>query len=253
MWNAYKLKDGKNYLESHLTKGDYYSEDERVTGRWRGSLAARLGLSGEIAGDDRAFAMIFAGQRPDGGKLIQRKAKLSGIDFVASAPKSLSVASILDPRLRAAHERAVEASVADLERFAARRVRAFGRNENERTGGIVAAEFHHAVSRSLDPQIHTHLVVANATIGRDGRWYAMTEFEMFRAIRYLSRAYEARLAAEVMALGYDVEITREGGEVNEIRLVVEASLGRIRGVGLAGARSVEVCAQPMAPQRLLRF
>lgn len=222
MWNAYKLRDGGNYLESHLTKGDYYSEKERVSGAWCGKLAAELGLAGEIGAKDRRFESIFSGRTPAGDTLTQRKTAVHGFDFVASAPKSLSVAALLDPRLAEAHRQAVAASVADLERFAARRERRgfFVRSEEiEPTRNLIGAIFHHEFSRSLDPQLHSHVVVANATRGADGKLYALTEREIFGAIRFCSRAYEARLCNLVRRLGYDIEITRQpNGEVDEIRL-----------------------------------
>ena len=36
----------------------------------------------------------------------------------------------------------------------------------------VAATFRHDTSRNLDPQLHTHAVLANMVQGRDGKWAA---------------------------------------------------------------------------------
>ena len=38
---------------------------------------------------------------------------------------------------------------------------------------VVAAAYRHRMSRSLDPQLHTHVVCANVAAGPDGRWTAL--------------------------------------------------------------------------------
>ena len=40
-----------------------------------------------------------------------------------------------------------------------------GKRERRRTQGMVAGTFRHLASRNLDPQLHTHSVVANMTRG----------------------------------------------------------------------------------------
>ena len=39
--------------------------------------------------------------------------------------------------------------------------------------GIVTANFRQHTSRSVDPQLHTHVVVANRVRSPDGRWLAL--------------------------------------------------------------------------------
>lgn len=41
-----------------------------------------------------------------------------------------------------------------------------------RAEGLVAAGFTHRTSRAGDPQLHTHVLVANVTKGVDGVWSA---------------------------------------------------------------------------------
>ncbi len=45
---------------------------------------------------------------------------------------------------------------------------ATGRRPRVQADGMAAATFRHLASRNLDPQLHTHAVVANMTRGRDG-------------------------------------------------------------------------------------
>jgi hypothetical protein len=65
--------------------------------------------------------------------------------------------------------------------------------------------FEHDTSRALDPQLHTHCVVANATWHKNrGRWSALTEYEMVHAIRYAGKVYQNDLAIRLKAPGYQV-------------------------------------------------
>ncbi len=86
-------------------------------------------------------------------------------DFTCSAPKSISVLAIAleDNRLVEAHEAAARIAFGELETFAGARVRKPGRQRDRTTGNLVAASFLHDSSRALDPQLHTHFTVFNAT------------------------------------------------------------------------------------------
>jgi conjugative relaxase-like TrwC/TraI family protein len=87
--------------------------------------------------------------------------------------------------------------------------------EVQHTGVLCSARFEHDASRALDAQLHTHLVTVNATFcSESGEWYALTESEILRAIRYLGKVYQNSLARRVMNCGYYLEDTSdEGGQV----------------------------------------
>jgi conjugative relaxase-like TrwC/TraI family protein len=130
-------------------------------------------------------------------------------DFQCGAPKSVSVMALVagDERLRTAHAESVKVALRELECFAACRGKEIlGRlKRHEFTGEICAALFEHDTSRSLDPQLHTHCVVANATWDKSRqRWSALTEFEMVQVIRYVGKVYQNELASRVKALGYEI-------------------------------------------------
>ena len=86
-----------------------------------------------------------------------------GFDVTFSAPKSVSIlwAACDAPtrtQISAAVERAVQAGFEYLERTCAYT----GRGPNRIPGkGLAAAAFTHATSRNLDPQLHTHVILAN--------------------------------------------------------------------------------------------
>ena len=135
--------------------------------------------------------------------------RISFFDFTCSAPKSLSVVALIggDERLRRAHAESVKSALAELETFAACRSKEIlGRlKRHVFTGEICAAMFEHDSSRALDPQLHTHCVIANATWdqGRE-RWSALTEYEMFKSLRYVGKVYQNDLASRVKGLGYQL-------------------------------------------------
>ena len=88
--------------------------------------------------------------------------------------------------------------------------------------------FRHDASRALDPQLHTHFVVANATWdAQKQRMVALESRQMVEAIRYVGKVYQNELAREVQSLGYQVDEKRN-------------AKGMIEGFSIRGV-SVDVC------------
>ena len=63
--------------------------------------------------------------------------------------------------------------------------------------GLVAAAFRHRTSRAGDPQLHTHVLVANLGRGPDGRWSALDGRRLYAHARAASFVYQAVLRAEL--------------------------------------------------------
>jgi conjugative relaxase-like TrwC/TraI family protein len=108
-------------------------------------------------------------------------------DFNCSAPKSVSVLAVTfdDERLVTAHEEATRTEFRELETFAETRVRKQDGQRDRTTGNLAAAAFTHTSSRALDPQLHTHFTVFNATFDEtERRWKALQVGAMYEAIRY---------------------------------------------------------------------
>ncbi len=86
-------------------------------------------------------------------------------DFIFSPAKSVSIAALVgqDSRIVEAHEQAVTVALNQLQAFASTRVRRNDQCTDRTTGNIVAAVFCHDTSRALDPHLHTHCIVFNAT------------------------------------------------------------------------------------------
>ncbi len=66
-----------------------------------------------------------------------------------------------------------------LQTFAATRVRKNDQCTDRTTGNIVAAMFRHDTSRALDPHLHSHCIVFNATFDPvEKQWKALQNHEM---------------------------------------------------------------------------
>ena len=214
MFTCAKIKNGRTYLGGHLTANDYYTEKEHVSGKWVGLAAERLNLADQpIDAGNKAFEALRNNLRPDGsGKGLTPSRDEKGVrffDFQCSAQKSVSVMAVVmdDKRLYAAHDRAATAAFAELERFAG--FRSGKLRKIEPSGNLCAAMFRHDASRALDPQMHTHFVVANATYDeKSSRWLSLDTHDIFKAVQYAGRFYQNELALECRRLGYEIEHVR---------------------------------------------
>ena len=200
---------------------DYYTKPGEEPGYWLGSLAGELGLSGEVDGED--YGAILAGQNPStGGVLVQRpKAGVRhdrlgrelkfeptlGYDIRFSTPKSVSLLwAVGDPQVRAtvlaAHEQAVAAGMAYLERNACWVARGKGGQRPERGDGFVAMGFLHRSSRAGDPALHTHVLTSNMSRAQsDGKWLSLANPKpcspLLREAKAAGHVYQAELRASV--------------------------------------------------------
>jgi conjugative relaxase-like TrwC/TraI family protein len=194
---------------------DYYLGGPEAAGHWIGVLAVRLGVAGTV--EDEGLRRALQARSPRTADLLPRRPlRVPGFDVTFSAPKSVSVIfGIADDRVRAevlrAHERAVEDAFGYLERHAAVSRRGRGGHEAVRGEGLLAASFRHRTSRAGDPQLHTHVLIANVTRGEDGRWRSLDGRRLYAHAKTAGYLYEARLRAELTrALGVAWHQPRNG-------------------------------------------
>jgi len=70
---------------------------------------------------------------------------------------------------------------------------------------VAIANFDHFVSRSNDPQLHTHSVVLNAVErASDGKITALEPQKIFQYQKSLDQVYKNELVARLQDLGYQV-------------------------------------------------
>ena len=216
------LGDAESYFDEHLSQNDYYAAGEIRPGQWIGAGAERLGLKGEVTREQ--FHALCENRNPETGeRLTQRQLKEGQrrvfYDFTCSAPKSVSVLAVTlaDERLVTAHEEATRIAFRELETFAATRVRKQGGQKDRTTGNLAAAAFTHTSSRALDPQLHTHFTVFNATFDDSERsWKALQAGGMFDAIRYGTAVYRNELAKRVQQIGYRIQPSKHGFQIEGV-------------------------------------
>ena len=209
---------------SYYERDGYYAKDDpehRDASAWAGKGAEELGLKGAVDAD--TFRAVLEGRVPDGSDTrLGRRGKDGSIehrpgrDLTFSAPKSVSIAALVggDRRIVEAHDRAVATTLAWVEKNAAEtRMKDPETGKMARVGGqkIVAATFRHDTSRNLDPQLHTHAVLANMVQGQDGKWRSMANEGLYAQQKLIGMLYRNELAAGLGKLGYGIEKTHADG------------------------------------------
>ena len=218
------LKDAQQYFKEHLSIGDYYTEGQQVLGHWFGQGAEDLGLGGVTHLDE--FVRLCENLHPHTGEKLTMRQNTTRTDighdglehassnrrvfydFTFSPAKSVSIAAMVgdDPRIVEAHEQAVNEALRQLQSFAATRVRKKGECTDRLTGNIVAAVFQHETSRALDPHLHSHCILFNATFDQvEKKWKALQNHEMLAAQKFVENVYYHELARALVKFGYQIE------------------------------------------------
>lgn len=235
-------------VKSAGSAGNYYTDKDNyyVLGsmgeRWAGQGAEQLGLQGSV--DKDVFTRLLEGRLPDGADLSRMQDGSNkhrpGYDLTFSAPKSVSMMAMLggDKRLIDAHNQAVDFAVRQVEALASTRVMTDGQSETVLTGNLVMALFNHDTSRDQDPQLHTHVVVANVT-QHNGEWKTLSsdkvgktgfsENVLANRIAF-GKIYQSELRQRVEALGYETEVVGKHGMWEMPGVPVEAFSGRSQAI-----------------------
>jgi conjugative relaxase-like TrwC/TraI family protein len=225
----YSLRNAESYFREHLGVGDYYMKGQTVSGQWFGEGARELGLSGVTT--EKEFLNLCNNLHPKTeGQLTPRmNSKRVSVDkdgnvhesanrrvfydFTLSPPKSVSIAALVgnDQRIIEAHDEAVQVAMRELQIYAATRVRKQNQYAHRVTGNVVGAVFRHDTSRDLDPHLHSHCILFNAT--RDSvedRWKALEACEMVTAQKFVRNVYYHELVRSLQKFGYGVENNPRG-------------------------------------------
>ena len=215
------LSNAEKYFKEHLQLGDYYSQENVVAGEWVGIGAEQLGLTGRVKADQ--FLKLCHNQNPQTDELLTQRMKTTRqdadklaevanrrvfYDFTFSPPKSVSIQALIadDKRLLESHGRAVRIAVNELQHFAGTRIRRDNAFSERLTGNVVCATFRHDTSRALDPHLHTHCVMFNATFdATENRWKALSNYEMLQARKFAENVYYHEFARDLWRLGYEIE------------------------------------------------
>ena len=195
--------------DGYYAKGD---PEHRRASFWHGELARALGLGRHVS--PKRFNAVLLGHVPGTDIRLGRvrdgeHQHRPGVDITLSAPKSVSLAALLhgDRRVIRAHDEAVRAA---LDRVEAKLLQTRGwdpatrRRPRVKAHGMIAATFRHLASRNLDPQLHTHCVVANMTRNGAGAWRSIEATAIRRNKKLIGAHYRNELARRLEALGYGI-------------------------------------------------
>jgi conjugative relaxase-like TrwC/TraI family protein len=222
-----------DYYERQVAAGaeDYYAGRGESPGVWIGGGLKTLDVPVGSRVSREALLGLMEGRHPGDGSQLRRMTRAStvaAVDLTFSAPKSVSVlyavaGGEMSAALSDAHQRAVTAAVAYLEREACFTRHGHGGAERVAGEGFVAAAYRHRLSRASDPQLHTHVVAANLTRA-DGRFTSLDAHALYEHKSAAGAVYRAVLRAEVRELLPWVEWRRAGRGLFEIDGVADEVL-----------------------------
>ncbi|MDI7511093.1 MobF family relaxase, partial [Cronobacter sakazakii] len=236
----------------YYSNADNYYFLGNLQSLWMGEGAKNLGLEGPVKGE--ALTAVLEGRLPDGSRLGKEingnHVHRPGHDLTFSAPKSVSLLVLVgnDKALLDAHNHAVRVAAGYVEKLVSARDTKDGVTSIVPTGKMVAAAFTHDTSRNLDPQLHTHLLVANMTES-NGKWKALaTDYihgagfieTVMKMQVTLGKIYRQALREQVEALGHEVESVGKNGlwEIKGVPEVVREEFSS-RGKEIEGAVGAE--------------
>jgi conjugative relaxase-like TrwC/TraI family protein len=218
---------GYRYLLRHTAAGDaartqstslvdYYAATGYPAGRWLGSGLTGLndgaGIPAGSVVTEQALAALYAGRDPSSGKPLGRpfltyasvdgkvrRHAVAGFDLTFTVPKSVSVLwAMADARTHELISEAHQSAVEDALRFVEARVAGTrsGHNGTQRLAarGLIGAAFDHWDTRAGDPNLHTHLVIANKVQGPDGQWRSLDARILHKAAVAISELYDNLIA-----------------------------------------------------------
>ena len=235
---------------------EYYTGSGEAPGQWLGKGAESLGLTGIVDAAD--LKALLSGTSPRDGAPIRSvhaaRATVAGFDLTFSSPKSVSLlygltTEAIAAQVRAAHDEAVRAALDYIETHALTARRGHNGEAFIATQGAIGAAFAHRTSRAGDPQLHTHVLIANAVKGADGNYSAPDGRLFYMHARAGGYLYQAVLRYELacrLGLSFS-DVVGGAAEVTGVdhalvrafstrRAEIEARLASTGGIGAGDAR-----------------
>jgi conjugative relaxase-like TrwC/TraI family protein len=211
----------------------YYASRGETPMTWGGSGRALLGLDGEVdLVDYRAIFGVGGAHHPGSGARLVA-CRRPGLELVVSPHKSVAELGVIGraEEMHAIVDAERDATLEYLDRLVAERGGRRGRGQlRTPTGGLVWATSRHATTRAGDPQVHDHVLIANAVwmLDERGGWKG-ADTALLRDHLHAATAI-GRLAAAHKAVGLGYGIVADPGPS-----------GRLGGWAIAGIPE-EVCA-----------
>ena len=214
----------------YYEKDGYYAKNDaehRLASFWHGEAASAAGLRGYV--DPKKFESVLSGHVPGADVRLGRKrdgehVHRPGWDITLSAPKSVSLEALVrgNWHVTRAHDMAVYETLDWIEKELLE-TRSWDPETRKRpriaAHGMAVAGFQHMTSRDLDPQLHTHCILANMTRIGSGAWRSVEPTLIRRNAKLIGAYYRNELASRLVKLGF---------------AVAPRLIGRVPGFELAG-------------------
>lgn len=213
------LSGGPEYY-LQLTSMNYYTLGGEPLPLWAGTAAREMGLFG-VAESEHVRRLCAGFDAATGKEKLVRNAgkeeRNPGHDLTFSCPKSVSVAwAVGGDETREAIQKAQHAAVAQAIEYLEDKA-GFARVGNQGQTlvkcPLLFALFEHGTSRALDPQLHTHAVLINATVHPDGRTTAVDSTYLYHFKMAAGAIYRAALAEGLQRIGFQVEQRQLGASI----------------------------------------
>lgn len=200
---------GREKLKRYFLKDDHFFPSPSTTARLVGSAVQTYSFERLVVDRVEVFSRLAPGR------------KRLAVDLTFSAPKSVSILfGVGEERDRQAavesHRYAVDKTLGYMETAGMlcvqKKVHADVRLEP--AIGILALLIEHGLSRELDPQLHSHALVANEGMDPKERLARSIDFGyLFRNLKHLDRVYLSFLRAALEQRGYRCKRAGKGFEL----------------------------------------
>jgi conjugative relaxase-like TrwC/TraI family protein len=199
-------------LETYHSQDNYYSQDDGLeNSQWQGHFAAHQGLEGTITAGQ--WKQACQGQDPEDNELRRKQINSrAGWDLTLSACKSASLKALVnqDQTVLESHRIAVTSTVQYIEENCIyAQVKENGQLNREQTKQGQFALFEHDDNRNQEPQLHTHIVILNQTLCKDGKSRTLDSRELFNQKKTIGAYYDHAFAHQLKQKGYEIEWTSD--------------------------------------------
>lgn len=224
---------------------DYYL-GQSFPATWKGEASRMIGCHGQSV-TEKSLKNMLSNRSPWGDKLKPRDGGLPGYELTFSMGKSISIMHAIakDPRIVPAFQKAIDATMREVEKDAGYQVR--GERALVKTGNIAYATFIHETSRPPkgsripDMQLHAHVTVANLTWTGD-RYLSLDPIAIKSSMPYYESFFRQKLAEQLQSHGY---ILKSSGKDFEIEGVPQSAIDKFSN----RTKEIEALEKKLAAER----
>lgn len=202
------------YFENDLLGYFCYDKNSNTNAKLFGRLAWKLGI--EKCSPENVFKSVLDNKHPlTKAKLRPRECKRQIFSACMSAPKAFSILAVYmlgkDNDFMAIHEEAADEAMRWIEEKAKVRIRKNGANDSVFTGSFLGVKITHLLSRTDDPQLHSHYEIFNLTCDQNEQKYkALDPLEIYKESQVATLIYRQKLVERLKDKGIKASLDAKG-------------------------------------------